>query len=87
MCQSQATTDNLSAGVTPITHYLNVLLEILFFFRKLGLDLVPRIDDRIVGPDTLGVYQLYNVVSPFNLKKKKNTGQFKCNDILITLLN
>lgn len=66
MCQSQATTDNLSAGVTPITHYLNVLLEILFFFRKLGLDLVPRIDDRIVGPDTLGVYQLYNVVSPFN---------------------
>lgn len=29
--------------------------------RKLGLDLVPRVEERIVQPDTLGVYELYNV--------------------------
>ena len=56
--------------------------KFVLFFRKLGLDLVPRIDDRIVGPDTLGVYQLYNVVShhPFVKSMKLNL-----NDILMTL--
>ena len=35
---------------------------IFFFCRKLGLDLVPRVENRIVGPDCLGVYELYKVV-------------------------
>jgi hypothetical protein len=32
-------------------------------YRKLGLDLIPRIEERIVEPDSIGVYELYNVVS------------------------
>lgn len=55
----------LMTGTFTLDHLRDLRLRITSHIdsgnRKLGLDLVPRIDERIVGPDTLGVYQLYNV--------------------------
>jgi len=37
-----------------------------FFFRKLGLDLVPRCGAEMVDPATMSAVELYKVVSVFN---------------------
>jgi hypothetical protein len=39
------------------------LTSYCFCFRKLGLDLVPRIGAHMVDPDTMSVVELYHVVS------------------------
>lgn len=51
--------------------YLNFLKIIIkkkyTFFRKLGLDLVPRCGAEMVDPATMSVVELYKVVSLFYL--------------------
>ena len=37
------------------------------FFRRLGLDLVPRVDGEMVDPDAVSVVELHRVVSFVNL--------------------
>ena len=43
--------------------FIYLFSSVCLCYRKLGLDLIPRIEERIVEPDSIGVYELYNVVS------------------------
>lgn len=48
-------------------NYYQILLKIYFlFFRKLGLDLVPRCGAEMVDPATMSAVELYKVVCIFN---------------------
>ena len=41
----------------------NFSTHLNFFDRKLGLDLVPRVEGEMVDPDNVSVVELYQVVS------------------------
>jgi len=52
--------------IIQIYYSFKMLNMLVFFFRKLGLDLVPRCGAEMVDPATMSAVELYKVVCVFN---------------------